>query len=54
MDNKIKEKYKKQVTSMDVITVYKGGLDSPQKATTFYKNQIKWRLFLYCEPEYLF
>ena len=26
----------------------------PQKPTTHYKNKIKWRLFLYCEPGYFF
>ena len=30
------------------------GAAAPQKPTTHYKNKIKWRLFLYCEPGYFF
>ena len=30
------------------------GAVAPQKPTTHYKNKIKWKLFLYCEPGYFF
>ena len=30
------------------------GAIAPQKPTTYYKNQIKWRHFLYSEPGYSF
>ena len=30
------------------------GAIAPQKPMTHYKNKIKWRLFLYCEPGYFF